>query len=337
MINLKSLAEHLGVSQATVSRALNDYSSVNAETKARVLAAAQELGYRPNSNARRLATGRIGAVGMVMPSGDSLLTDPHFVDFLAGLTETLATWENEVVLTASSEISTYQRFATSGKVDAFVISSPLPQDERISVLCEIGFPFVVHGRGEMDPTYPYYDIDNREAARRGAGFLLELGHRDIGFVNGPAGAMFAVYREEGLRIALENQGLVYRPDRVLNGAMTEEDGYRLAGRLLEAETPPTAILCSSTLMVLGVLRQIRERGLVVGRDISVITHDDGLSSLKTNNFSVPLTVTYSSIREAGEAIAGMARKLVDGVPERDLQVVAPTELIVRGSTGPVPG
>ncbi len=333
LTNLKALAEHLGVSQATVSRALNNYSSVNAETKARVQAAALELGYRPNSSARRLATGRIGALGIVMPAGTNLLTDPHFVDFLAGLTETLAKHENEVVLTASSDIATYRRFAATGKVDAFVLSAPVAFDERIALLDQIKFPFVVHGRCETEIPYAYYDIENKEGFRDATTYLRELGHRDIGLLNGPSNAMFAVQREEGYREAF--QGFRVREELILSGPMTEEAGYRNAGLLLDLPEPPTALLCSSTLMAMGVNRQVRGRGFTVGKDISIITHDDGLSSLKTENFSVPLTVTKAPIRQAGEELAEMARTLIDGESIANLQKVAQVELIIRGSTGPM--
>ncbi|MEL6680654.1 MAG: substrate-binding domain-containing protein [Pseudomonadota bacterium] len=337
MANLKALADHLGLSQATVSRALNGYDTVNADTRKRVEAAARQLNYRPNTSARRLATGRANAVGIVMPSEDGRLVDPHFADFLAGLTRTLATRDIDIVMTASpldTSIATYRRFASTGKVDGFVISFPKRDDPRIEDLLDLAFPFVVHGQCGATRPYSYYDIDNQGAFARATELLCQLGHTRIGIFNGEPDAMFTVQRRQGIRAALTEAGHIQDPALTVEAPMTEEVGYREMERMLALPTPPTAILCSSMLLALGAQRAIREAGLIIGHDVSVISHDDGLSSLKTENFSVPLTVTRAPIRQAGSRIADMLTDLIDG---RGVQThVAPVDLIVRGSTAPPP-
>ncbi len=336
MTNLKTLATHLGLSQATVSRALNGYSTVNSETKKRVLEAAQSLNYQPNSQARRLATGRAGAFGLVLPAADNLLANPHFVDFLAGITSALAAKDIDVMLTASDDTSTYRRYAQSGKVDGLVISNPKIDDERVKVLTELNFPFVVHGRASERKSHAYYDIDNYQAFKDATDHLLDLGHRRIGLLNGPADATFAKSRLQGYQDALVERGLAVDPSLALHMPMNEEQGYRNTRILCAQAQRPTAILCSSTLMTLGLTRRLREEKLHMGRDISVISHDDGLASLKTENFSVPLTVTYAPIRHAGKAIAEMLVQRAAGASIRALQTTAPVELIVRASTGTAP-
>jgi LacI family transcriptional regulator len=330
--NLKSLAEHLGLSQATVSRALNNYSTVNQETRDRVLEAAKKLNYRPNSSARRLATGRADAIGIVLPQQDNLLVDPHFADFLAALTKELAHFEKDVVLTATDSAQTYQRFAEIGKVDGFVISAPKAHDERIAVLSKLNFPFIVHGRCETDLPYGFYDIDNEGAFYDATKLLLQLGHTRIGLLNGAPDLMFAKQRFRGYQRAMAEFGLTLDPELIHQSLMTEEYGYRHAERLLNLTDRPTAFLCSSTLVTLGAQRRIREMGLEIGNDISIITHDDGLSSLKTENFSVALTVTRAPIRDAGTEIAKMMVSHIRGTPIEDLQKIVPVDLIVRTST-----
>lgn len=332
MANLKKLAEHLGLSQATVSRALNNYSTVNADTRQRVQDAAQKLNYRPNSSARRLATGRADAIGIVLPQVDNLLVDPHFADFLAGLTKKLATKDNDVVLTANDSPQTYQRFAQIGKVDGFVISAPKAHDERIAVLSKLNFPFIVHGRCESKTPFGYYDIDNEGAFYDATKLLLELGHTRIGLVNGAKELMFAKQRHDGYVRALDDFGIKPNPELIHHEHMTEEHGYRNAAALLNLPDRPTAFLCASTLLTVGAQRRIREEGLTIGKDISIITHDDGLSSLKTENFSVALTVTRAPIRDAGEEIAKMIIELIGGQSIQNLQKVVPVDLIVRTST-----
>jgi LacI family transcriptional regulator len=124
-------------------------------------------------------------------------------------------------------------------------------------------------------------------------------------------------------------------DLMVQDLMTEEVGYGRMKPLLELPNPPTAVLCSSMILALGAQRAIREKGLEIGRDISIISHDDGLSSIKTENFSVPLTVTRSPICTAGTELAYMLRAIVDGSATSPIQRIVPVDLIVRKSTAPV--
>ncbi|MBM7069158.1 substrate-binding domain-containing protein [Actibacterium sp. 188UL27-1] len=336
MANLKDLADHLGLSQATVSRALNDYSTVNATTKQRVLQAANHLNYRPNTSARRLATGRAGAYGIVLPKADNLLMDPHFVDFLSGLTTAFAAHDLDIVLTGAEGIQAYQRFANTGKVDGFILSSPKSDDPRIRLLSEMEVPFVVHGRCDVDLDYAFYDIRNRSAFRDATNLLLNLGHTRIGLLNGPSDAIFARDRLKGYTEALVTNDLIPDPTLVMHDMMTEEYGYRATGTLFAQPSPPTALLCASTLVALGATRRLRRDGLTVPEDVSIISHDDCLSSLKTENFSVPLSVTRAPIRDAGTEIAKLIIDLSRGAAIADIQKTVPVDLIVRASTCTAP-
>ena len=156
-MKLKDLAERLGLSQTTVSRALNGYPEVSEKTRQRVLEAARQANYRPNASARRLATGRAGAVGIVMPTDGNLLVDPHFVEFLAGIGERLAQDETDIVISPAAsddEIAGYRRMSSGTRVDVMIVSSPTVEDERVRFLSELGFPFVIHGRTSANIPMP---------------------------------------------------------------------------------------------------------------------------------------------------------------------------------------
>src|SRR5690606_19926526 len=132
-------------------------------TRARVLEASRQLHYKPNTSARRLATGKSGMVGMIFRASRNLLVDPHFVDFLAGLSTGLADRDIDLIIhTARGEdlLSHYKRFAASGSVDGMIVSAPERADARITTLADRQFPFVVHGRTGDDVDYAYFDIDN---------------------------------------------------------------------------------------------------------------------------------------------------------------------------------
>ena len=334
-MNLKQLSNMLQLSQTTVSRALNGYPEVNEETRRRVVDAAKRQGYRPNPSARRLATGRSGMIGNVMPTNSSVLIDPHFVEFLSGLGDYARAHDMDLVLSpadADDEETTYRRIAANNHVDAVYVSSPRPKDRRVALLHKLGLPFIVHGRTEgLGFDYPFMDIDNEAAFHDAARLLLELGHRRIALINGDERETFAVHRVRGVRRALDASGLAL-PDNYHHAAtMTEENGYRAAMQLLASADRPTGILCSSLIMSLGVVRAMNELGLSMPRDVSLIAHDDVFPWLKPENFPVPLATTRSSIRAAGERIAERLVARLAGLETDRRGEVWPVDLVVRGS------
>ncbi|WP_275788937.1 substrate-binding domain-containing protein [Pararhizobium gei] len=339
-VNLKKLAEMLGLSQTTVSRALNGYPEVNHETRQRVLRAVRDTGYRPNRAAQRLATGRAGSIGLVMPIAQGIDSDVHFGEFLAGLGEEAVRHDFHFVINPSApddEEATFQRLAASGNVDALFLAYIRVGDPRISMLKSLPIPFVVHGRSIDQPaTYPFLDIDNTAAFYDAARFLIQLGHRRIALINGPENLTFAFRRRRGMQRVMEENGLVFDNDLAHHSIMTDEYGYSAMQRFLGHPAPPTAVLCSSTVMALGAVRAINRAGLELGKDISLIAHDDVLPMLKPENFMVPLTTTRSSLRAAGSRIAARLISHILKTGDYPEQELWRAELIVRASTGPAP-
>jgi LacI family transcriptional regulator len=339
-VNLKQLSQLLGLSQTTVSRALNGYPEVNAETRQRVLDAVRETGYRPNRAAQRLATGRAGSIGLVMPTADGIESDVHFGEFLAGLGDEAVKHDFHFVINPShpeDEAATSRRLVASGNVDALFLAYMREKDPRIAMLKSLKMPFVVHGRSIGVPTdYPFLDIDNTGAFYDAARLLAQLGHRHFALLNGPDYLAFSMRRKKGTERALAENGLVLREECVQHSQMTDEHGFRAMERFLQLETPPTAVLCSSTVLALGAVRAINQAGLKLGADISLIAHDDVLPMLKPENFMVPLTTTRSSLRAAGQRIA---RRLIADILQLETlpqQELWKADLIVRASTGPAP-
>jgi LacI family transcriptional regulator len=338
-MKLKDLADALGLSQTTVSRALNGYPEVSEATRRRVLEAAERYHYRPNPSARRLATGRAGAIGAVLPTDRNLLVDPHFVEFLAGLGERLVEDEMEIVLSPSrggDETGTYRRIVAGNRVDALILSGPLVEDERVALLSELGHPFVVHGRTISRTPYAWLDIDNEGAFYQATNHLLDLGHRHIALINGSTRFTYAVNREQGFRRALAERGLAPDERLIGGGTMTDEVGYRLTERFLAEEPRPTAFVVSSMMLAFGCLRVIRSAGLVLGRDVSLIAHDDVFPFLNADRMVPPLTTMRSPIRAAGTRVADMIIDLLRGREAETIHELWPVELVIRGSTGPAP-
>jgi LacI family transcriptional regulator len=338
-MKLKELAGQLGLSQTTVSRALNGYPEVSEATRQRVLEAARRFDYRPNVSARRLATGRAGAIGAVLQTDRNLLLDPHYVEFIAGLGERLAEDEIDIVLSPArghDEVGSYRRIAAATRVDAVILSSPLAEDPRIELLTRLGLPFVLHGRTISKTPHAWLDIDNESAFRHATNHLLDLGHRRIGLINGPTQFTFARHRERGFRAALAARGVPVGEHFIGEGSMTDEIGYRFTERFLNEKPPPTALLVSSMMMALGAFRALRAAGLELGKDVSMIAHDDVFPFLNAGRMVPPMSTTRSSIRAAGTRAGELALEVLNGREPASVHELWPVDLVIRGSTGPVP-
>ena len=340
-MNLKELSQHLNLSQTTVSRALNGYPEVSEKTRQRVLDAARALHYSPNARARSLATGRALAIGHVIPvSTRHEMVNPIFGDFISGAGETYARAGYDLVLSLVEdrrETEIYRDIKARGNVDGIIVHGPLLSDPRIALLTALGMPFVVHGRAsEVTAPYSWLDVNNTRGFRRATEFLLDLGHRRIALVNGLESMDFAHRRRKGYLEALAQRGLGPDPALMRSAEMTEVFGFASARAMLALPDPPTAFLVASMITAIGVRRAIQTAGKVMGRDVSVITHDDDLSYLK-NGEDVPIfTATRSSVREAGMRAAQMLLRLIKNPAAGPLTDLMESELIIGDSTGPAP-
>ncbi len=340
-MNLKELSEKLGLSQTTVSRALNGYPEVNEATRMRVAEVARQHNYSPNKRAKGLATGRSMTIGHVIPtSARHEMVNPVFGDFVAGACEVYGKNGYDMLFSQvgdGDQEDAYIKLRRKGAIDGLIIQGPKVDDERIGILRRIGLPFIVHGRAsEVTEPYSWVDVNNMHAFHRATEFLCDLGHTRIALINGLEDMDFAQRRRTGYIEGLQSKGIV--PDTALmrSAEMTEVFGHHETRDMLAMDNPPTAIIVSSLIVAIGVRRAIEEAGLKMGRDISVITHDDDLSYLR-NGQDVPIfTATRSSVREAGRIIA---RMLIDQIQDPDIapqSLLLEAELVVGRSTGPAP-
>lgn len=342
-MNLKQLSEALELSQTTISRALNGYPEVSERTRLKVLEAARRHGYKPNSNARKLATGKAGSIGYVLPVGRNVDLDPHFVEFLSGMGEHALAREVDLSLTPAPyerETEAYHRIAATRSVDGVYLSSMRNDEKRIALVRELRIPFLAHGRS-LKPSQGYacVDIDNEGAFYDATRLLLQLGHTRLAYFNGDTDFTFAVHRLGGVTRAMRDHGLPAGSLQHHSAQMNEENGYRLAMTLFRDALPaerPTGVLSASMFTTLGIVRAFNQLGLQMPRDVSIITHDDVFAFLKPESFTVPLSTTRSSIRAAGARICERLVDIITGVEIDPVQEIWPVELIVRGTTGPAP-
>lgn len=334
-INLSRLATELGLSQSTVSRALRAHPGIPETTRRRVQQAAEAAGYRPNARARGLAIGRTETIGLVFPLERLQLPETNFVDVLAGISTVVTARNYSLMLLPfhDDELAVLRKLASSKTVDGVIITRPLVQDPRIAALNDLGLPFVLHGRTEITAPYSYVDTDNDTSFEKLTGLLLDYGHRRIVAVNGLPMFRYAQARAASFRRAFAARNLASPEDAVEFVSMTEMTGYETAKRRLSDAQPPTAFVCGSVFQARGVYRAIADHGLTVGRDISVVSHDDGVRGCNPADLAPPLTATVTPIRSAGEVLAATLIDLIEAKVPGPVRHIMPFELILRDSVG----
>lgn len=339
MATLKDIGVELGLSPATVSRALNGFPEVNVKTRDRVREVADRLGYRPNRVAQRLVTGRSGMVGMIIKIRADMSADQTFFEMLTGLTAALGAHDVDLVLAVDQDddpVLPYRKLMERDILDGFILNAPVPDDPRVAYLREQGIPFVMHGQTGPDVSYACYGIDNAAVSQDAVRLLTSLGHKRIALVNGQLRYAYAVDRLRGFKAAMAAEALPVPAAFASGDAETEMHGYTQALAMLSGRDglPPTAFVCASTLIAAGVIRAAKDRGLHVPQDISVMAHDDALPLMDAVGLEPALTVTRAPLRDACVPLAEVLIAHIKGAAAE--QRVDRAELIARASTGPVP-
>jgi len=334
-MNLKELSRHLGLSQTTVSRALNGFPEVNEATRLRVQEAASRFGYAPNASARRLATGRLGAIGIVS-APQRRTFDPFFSTFLAGLTEGSARDDGDVLVCSApqGEDLGYRRIARIKNVDAVVLTGIRVEDMRIRLLSHLGLPVVTFGRAASSIPHAFLDLDHAGGVLRAVELLFGLGHRRVALLGGEAHLSFSEQRRAGWRAAHLQAGLAAPSSLLAEDLLDDGAAHHAARHMLQGDDPPTAFVCADVFLALGCTRAIHDQGLTVGEDVSIVAHDDGLDVLRADTHHPALTTTHVSLRAAGRRVAELASELIAGADPSQLQDVWTVDLIFRASTRP---
>lgn len=326
-MNLKQLAQSLGLSPTTTSRALAGYPDVSASTRARVLAAAAAAGYHPDTTARRLATGRAEAIGIIYPFGDSGLGDPRFVEVVAAMSDELGQAGLDLLISSArpgSELDSYRRLTGSRAVDALVVANTLQDDPRIRLLQDRGFPFLAYGRTRCARPYAWFDFDNEAGGRMATQRLLGLGHRRIGLVHAPESMTFAAQRRAGYLAALRAAGVAPEPALQREVPLNRTGAEQALRELLSLPEPPTAVLVDNNLSGIGALRALGELGLRPGPDLSLIVYDGVPADLP-----LPYRVTavvQPTGDDAGRTMARLLLGLLAGRPVEEMHHLAQPQI-----------
>ena len=326
------VASRAGVSRTTVSLVLNERSeSIPEATRRRVFEAARALGYHPDHSARGLAGGQSQTLALVLrQTPEQVAGDALLAETLRGLATAARSASFRVLVEPLGPgEATYGELVRSGRADGAVVSGPLFDDPELADLVAEGFPIVIQGH-LPGAAAPSVDVDNVASARLAVDHLLELGHRRIACITNAALTYTAAAdRLAGYREALATAGLAAAPELVEAGAFDAESGHRAMTRILE-RARPDAVFVASDVVALGAIGALREAGLRVPDDVSVVGFDDVPLAAY---FDPPLTSIRVPAYDLGLA-AGHA--LLDRIQghEVPLRTLLPTVLVARSSAIP---
>lgn len=326
MVTIRDVARAAGVSPSTVSRALATPELVTIPNRERVQRAAEQLGYRPNRAARGLTTGRTGNLGLIVPD----LANPFFPGVVKGVQARaregdLAVFVADTDEDVDAEVSLARSLVK--QVDGLLLCSTRMSEPELRALSAEMTVVLLHRRADGIPAVT---VDNADGMRQALTHLAALGHRRVGYVAGPANSWSNLERLRGLRSAAGPEGV----DLVEIGSFPPrfESGVAAADLVLAARA--TAVVAYNDLVAFGLINRFHARGVRVPEQVSVVGCDDVVLATMSNP---PLTTVALPKEQAGRAGVGMLIKLLEGPPAGDeVHLELPTQLMVRGSTGPPP-
>ncbi|WP_329103766.1 LacI family transcriptional regulator [Micromonospora sp. NBC_01699] len=336
MTKIDDVARLARVSTATVSRALRGLPTVSEATRARVLAAAEQLNYTASPSASRLAGGRTGSIAVVVPQ----VTRWFFGTVVDAAEETLREAGYDLLLynLGDREQNRRQLFQTTNlqkRVDALMlVATPLGAAD-LATIAQLRLPGVTVSSGAAVPGWPSVRIDDVDAARTATAHLVSLGHHRIAHLAGDASAELSftthLDRRRGYQEALRAAGLMPDPRLDVEAEFTVDGGSAATTELLNRGEPPTAIFAACDEMAMGAMSTLRSAGLRVPQDVSVIGLDDHDLAA-----AVGLTTVAQPAAAHGRLAAGLLLDPLEGRPRpaATASVILPTALVVRESTGP---
>lgn len=330
-VTIIDVARASGVSYSTVSRVLNGFEFVKESTRQRVLEAAEKLGYVANLQARSLAGGRSNIIGLLVPGLDS----GYIVEVIRGIDQELARASYDLMLYTThrsrGKESIYANTIANGLTDGLILIVPLIPSSYLETLRQQGFPYVLIDQTDGAEQSTVVDATNWQGAYEATCYLIELGHKRIAFITGLMDLSSAVQRLEGYKAALAEHNIPYQDELVIEGDYWQPGAYKVTLEFLDKYELPTAIFASNDLAAFGAMDALRERGLRIPEDVSVIGFDD----LPQASIVYPkLTTVYQPLETMGRVAAKLLLEQIENPERAPQRVTLATQLVIRDSCGP---
>ena len=333
-ITSQDVANLAGVSRTTVSFVLNDVKSFNisAETRQKVISAAETLSYVPDATAQALASRRAKAIGLVMTrSPHHIATDAFLPQIIGGLMEVIKDNKLRLLIEyveVKHQDRAYLELARAKHIDGMILFTPRLDDAGLKKLEEVDIPTVVMGEIEGSNLYSV-DVDNHLAAKQAVQYLLELGHTEIACItNAPPSYAAAPDRVRGYRDALLNSGITPNEDLIRYADFDPQSGYEQMNSLLQNDKKFTAVFVASDNVAMGAKSALREAGLRIPEDVSLVGFDDIPWAQYADP---PLTTVRIDAQDLARKACLVLMDLLQGKEPKVKQQIIETQLVVRKS------
>ena len=332
MPTMKDVARAAGVSITTVSHVINETRYVSDELRDRVSKAMAELDYHPNTLARSLRQGISHTIGLIVPDN----SNPFFADIAKAVeTRGFEAGYSTILCNSDGQLEkelTYTNVLLAKQVDGIIFIAASSQSEHIALLTEQNVPVVIADREMLDSDVDVVLVDNYRGGYLATEYLISLGHHRIGCITGPSDTTPSADRVHGYVDAFTAAGLPVDDNLIVKGDFRYRSGAEGTRQLLDREEPPTAIFVCNDVMSMAAMAVVRERGLNIPDDISIIGFDDiPLASFT----SPPLTTIAQPIQEIGKIATDLLIERMSRSSSRPSQrIVLDVQLVVRNSCGP---
>lgn len=271
-VTIKDIAKKIGVSYATVSRALNNRAGVNAETKEMILAEAKKMGYQPNAIARGLVMKHTHTIALVIPD----ITNPFFPEIARGVEEIASEFGYNTFLCNTNwdirKEQIYLKALQEKRVDGIIIKPASDSEE--DNLGRITVPVVLFNKILPDSKYSCIEIDNERGGFIATKHMIESGYKRIAFIGGKPDSFSNTQRMEGYKLALQRYKYKIDESLIINGSFKTQSGYEIMSRLIESGNVPDGVFAGNDVIAFGVLQSAKEHGLDVPNELGIVGFDD---------------------------------------------------------------
>ena len=276
-VSIKDVAKKAGVSISTVSKALNDKSSVSSSTIERIKQTAEDMGYVPNSRARVFATKETKQIVFVadIPK-DTAFYNPHIFEIIMGLQHSVSKSGYSLIVESveKKEVLEYiNNLYKKNMADALVVHASIITKRLESLIVKSNLPHLIIGQPDYQSTLSWIDTDNTLSGAIAIRHLLKKDYYPVAFVGGKADDMISLHRFEGAERELKQNNLSFEEQYVLSTSSTIVSGMNAAKKILKMEKPPRSVLCANSVIAFGMMQELRNQKIKVPKDVAVMTFD----------------------------------------------------------------
>jgi LacI family transcriptional regulator len=333
MATIKDVAKEANVSIATVSLVVHKHERISAETSKRVNKAIKKLNYHPSRSGRRLVSQKTGNIGFILTDDHFLRSEPFYTRIFLGTEFEARNYEYYILLTTIpsdyNENDHPPRFILEKNVDGIIIAGKVPTS-IIAQVEKYNLPIAFVDFYPPSSDYPVVLIDNISGGMAATQFLIKKKHKNVGFIAGDIGHPSIYDRFRGYKMAMEYAGLHHSElNYIIDETYTaRENGYNAVRKLLEKNNEITSIFASNDAMAIGVIQFLKEKGIAVPNDISVIGFDDVEADL---SLDPPLSSMSVPKYEMGIEAMKLMAEMLKSKDTTKKKILVPVELIDRGS------